>query len=63
MSGGNVQLSWPEILLGSPGHWLACMLAAAGSWNDAISFQLKMLLLELIHLVNKMLQTSSVLAA
>lgn len=68
MSGGNMQHSWPGSLLGRQRaqaiSWHApCRLATAVSWNDAISFQLKMLLPELLHLVNKMLQTSSVLAA
>lgn len=71
MSEGTVQHSWPGSLLGRrraraiSWHTRSALrrLATAVSWNNAISFQPKMLLPELLHLVNKMLQTSSLLAA
>lgn len=62
MSGGNVQRSWPGGLRGARAtscHTAALRrLAPAVSWSGAISSQPKMLLPELLHLVNKMLQTS-----
>lgn len=63
-----LEVPWALLAWESPGERVQAMLAAQNSgyswgWNTAISSQPRMLLPEFLHLVNKTLQTSSLLAA